>query len=179
MEIFISVLTSTITSSIFVFIFKESVKAKFELIKRKIEIISSYQAKDFDFTREAVTTIWTSFSRLDDYIRYDYPDEVSNGHISPECMRPYFLEIKSKMVLLPEELYETCNIAIDNLYEAWNKSSNEILNLSNVNDITSNQYNINLKEANKALNELKKSVSEQLHCLRKSFREYIKNHIVE
>lgn len=179
MEIFISALTSTITSSILAIIFKESVKSKFELIKRKIEIISSYQSKDFDFTREAVTTIWSSFSRLDDYLRYDYPNEVSNGHISPENMRPYFLEIKSKMALLPEGLYESCDIAINNLYEAWNKTSNKILNLSNIKEINSNQYNINIKEANKALDELKESVSEQLYCLRKSFREYIKKHIVE
>lgn len=177
MEIIISVVTSTAIVAVLVFVFKESFKSKLEVIKREIEIIRANQSKDLDFTREAITAIWSCFARLDDNLRYDFPIEIASGNISPESIRPFLLEIRTKMVLLPEELYEACDLALFNLRESWNTSSNKILQLTKGYHSDRSQHDANLVKANDALDELKKSVEQQLIDLRKLFREYITKQI--
>ncbi|MBN3133278.1 hypothetical protein [Pectobacterium brasiliense] len=175
MEILTSILTSTFVSGVFAFVFKEMLKTRLDSMKRKIETVIAYQSKDFDATREEVSKIWSSFSKLDDYFSYELSKEIESGKLSNETFRKYSLDIRTRMALLPENLYEACDNMLNDISESFNESMRNISALTK--EYLPTQSEFSLEKANKELEDLREFSRSQLLNLRTLFREYITEHI--
>ncbi len=173
MDFLISIATSTGVVGILVIIFKESYKKKLVKLTKKIDALDKYQARDFDISLEAITTIWSQIALLDDYIRYDLPNDIMGSSASNEFYRKHELIIRKAMVLLPESLYTSTHSCLEKLRAALEECINGIAEISTRKDQNLVNEVQAIKDANLLLEGLRVGTRENLDDLRKSYRDHV------
>ncbi|MCF6210481.1 MAG: hypothetical protein L3K24_07385 [Gammaproteobacteria bacterium] len=178
MEIILtSILTSTVVVGIIVSLFKESIKAKFNIIIKDIDSIKSFQSKDFDHASQSIKNIWNQLANIDDYLRHGLPQDIQKNQMDNNSLRQHLLEIQKEMVLLPNNIYESTENSLNIMSGIWAKAMKNISTLSHdrKTGIKSEEECIGL--ANNYLSELSESYNKEVSQLRIIYRSYIESHI--
>lgn len=173
MEILISVLSSSAIAGIFVFLFKESFKAKLSIVKAKLDKLDRYQDKDYDHSFKSINDIWVAFSGLDDYLRFDFPIDISKGKIDSRSLRTHLLKIRESMALLPESVYVVTEQCLEEISREWEICAKEIVRLTNLNAEGSHEPKNLLEEANKCRTKMTDNMAVSLNNLREAYRAHV------
>ncbi|WP_444927003.1 hypothetical protein ACJJI4_03020 [Microbulbifer sp. TRSA002] len=176
MDLLISMISSSTIAGLLMYIFRESFKAKLSRVKTQIERLEKYQDKDFDHSFNSINKIWVAFTRLDGYLRYDFPSDVESGKIDPRKLRPFFLEIKESMALLPDSLYETTTDCLGEISKQWEDCANKILNLMQRDSSSECDSNSLVILANKSMGDMRNKVDIQLQKLRSAYRKHVSSY---
>ncbi len=173
MDLLISIVSSSAIAGIFVFILKESYKAKLSLVKVKLDRLEKYQDKDFDHSFKLLNDIWVALTRMDDYLRYDFPIHLSEGDIDSRYLRPFTLKVKESMALLPSDLYETTQGCLNEISAEWESCAKEVIRLTNLNATGNHDAEKLLEKANESRESMSDNIEAQLMKLRENFREHV------
>ena len=176
MDILISVITSSTILGIVLFIFKESFKAKLAQIAKDLDLLKSYQIKDFDNSSEAIKKIWASLARIDDYAKQGITQDIEAGKLNNLSLRPYHLEIQEAMVFLPEDIYQSTQECLNSMSEAWKKNHSNIVGIVKANKGDKTKEENCVGEVNSCLEILRAEFEVSLKKLRKDYRSYFVKH---
>ncbi|HCG8164532.1 hypothetical protein WOB87_12520 [Vibrio parahaemolyticus] len=175
-EIITTILTSSLITGLFVFLFKESYKAKLNQLSKDLDSIKSYQAKDYDSVTSSIKSIWGHLADIDDYMRNGIAKDIEKGSISNQPLQPFLLAINKEMVFLPEQIYKTTDSSLEKLSNIYCKTINDIGSFVNGARDDLEKQKQAPKQVNSILSESRYEFDLVLKDLRKEFREYIEKH---
>lgn len=173
MELLISILSSSAIAGLLVFLFKESFKSKLSIVRSKLDRLERYQDKDFEHAFSAINEIWIAFTRLDDYLRFDFPIEISQGKIDSRSLRPYMLKIRESMALLPDDIYQVTQECLDEISKQWEICASKVVELTKLSKAGQHDQSELLNEANKSREQMSDNMAAQLNTLRLKYRKHV------
>lgn len=176
MDFLTSILTSSIVSVILISIFKDSFKAKLDMVKAEIDAIRKNRALDYDLTGKSIKSIWGELANIDDYIRHGVAHDIDNGSLNNLPLRPFILAINKEMALLPKQIHNQTSMCLTNLSTAWQafaKGVHDEASLGREGKKTNEEC---VASVNKHLSELRESFKGELSGLRDAYRDYIDSH---
>ncbi len=177
MEILTTIITSSIVVGIFVFVFKESFKAKLESISKDIDSIKSFQEKDFDYVSDSMKKIWGNLADIDDYLRHGIAHDIDKGQLSNMPLRPYLLEIKKEMALLPDDIYVPTETCLSMMSDEWVSTMGKIEKVASSGREGKQTEKECIDGVNSHLSELRAEFNKYLSDLRTDYRAYISKHV--
>lgn len=176
-EIITTIVTSSAVAGVFLFIFKESFKAKLSEIGKDIDALKSYQAKDYDLVSLSMKNIWIELSNIDDYIRHGLSHDIEKGQVSNLPLRPFILAIRKEMALLPADIFDKTDKSLDLMSTHWVKAITRIggeVQAGRQKEKTEQEC---MDSVNSYIEGLRSDYNSNLNSLRAEYRSYINLHI--
>ncbi|MBV1929216.1 MAG: hypothetical protein KUG81_06860 [Gammaproteobacteria bacterium] len=177
MDVLVTTLSSSVIVGVFVFVFQQSFKTKLDQLSKRMDESIAYRSKDFDQSFSAINEVWKSVTLLEEYIKFDFAEDIQNGKVSNKPLRPLWLAIKQNMALLPDQIYSPTQEFLDKFGKSWESHCSETIRLWNLSvGRPEDEKGKIQEELNQLFKSFRENLSSEMNALRGIYRGYISEH---